>query len=151
MAKAARRVRIPFLRIAQARLTEPVALFLEAIRQPEGEIAGGESDPGMQTGRPVNDREGKKRNMSPESQAGLRGLWAVTWRSVVYLPFIFVVFLVLMAVLVGLWCLPVAGALYLWFGSWWHAIASFAAWSVLVWLWRRLRLRTLFEPPPSVL
>ena len=86
-----------------------------------------------------------------EKQSDLRPLWAITWRSIVFIPFVLAFGIFLVALALSLIVLPVFAAVYAYHHLWNHALAYFAAWLVLCGLWRAFRLSRFFEWPPSVL
>jgi hypothetical protein len=81
----------------------------------------------------------------------LGGLWAITWRSIAYLPIVTIVALSWLVVALSIVVLPIVVALHAWADSWESAFRYFAAWIVFLALWRILRLGRLWETPPSVL
>jgi hypothetical protein len=86
-----------------------------------------------------------------EKQAIARPLWAIIWRSIVFIPFVLVFGLFLVAVAVSLIVLPFFAAGYAFHHVWAHALGYFAAWLILCCVWRVFRLSRFFEWPPSVL
>ncbi len=86
-----------------------------------------------------------------EKQSDLRPLWAITWRSIVFIPFMLVFGTFLVAVPLSLVVLPFFVAAYVYQHLWQHAVAYSAAWLLLFCIWRVFRLRRFFESPPSVL
>jgi hypothetical protein len=82
--------------------------------------------------------------MKPECQSAAKGLWAVAWRSIVFLPVMLGMFLFLLVHVAGLFMLPFLGTTWLWFGLWQKGFASFAVWLLLLWSWRHFRLRGRF-------
>ena len=74
-----------------------------------------------------------------------RGLLAVAWRSVVFLPAMLGAFALLLVTVSGLFLLPFVGGACFWFGLWGYGLASFGAWLVLLWSWRRFRLHEHFR------
>lgn len=89
--------------------------------------------------------------MSRMKSSDLAGLWAVAWRLFVYWPLALGVFLILLGHLAGLAMLPLLGAVWLWFGPWPDGLAAVAGWLLLLWSWRRFRLREYLQEAPSVL
>lgn len=85
----------------------------------------------------------------PDSDS--RGLWAIAWRMVVYLPCMLGVFLLLLSVVLSLVLLPLFGAIYFYFGLWWQGAVAFAAWLVLMGCYRHFRMARFLGSPPSYL
>jgi len=86
-----------------------------------------------------------------EKQSDLRPLWAITWRSIVFIPFVLVFGIFLVAVALSLVVFPFFVATYAYHHLWQHAVGYFAAWLVLCCIWRAFHLSRFFEWPPSVL
>ena len=84
-------------------------------------------------------------------QPGAQGLWAVAWRSIVFLPMMLGMFLLLLAHFSGFLLLPLVGGACIWDGRWPYGVASFSLWFLLLWSWRHFRLREHFQSPPSLL
>ena len=81
----------------------------------------------------------------PDSDS--RGLWAIAWRMVVYLPCMLTVFLLLLSLVL----LPLFGAINFYFGLWWQGAVAFAAWLVLLGCYRHFRIGRFLVSPPSYL
>ena len=81
----------------------------------------------------------------PDSDS--RGLWAIAWRMVVYLPCMLTVFLLLLSLVL----LPLFGAINYYFGLWWQGAVAFAAWLVLLGCYRHFRIGRFLVSPPSYL
>jgi len=86
-----------------------------------------------------------------QQQSALRALWAITWRSTVFIPVILVFGTFLLAVALSVVVLPFFVAVYAYWHLWQRALAYFAAWIVIYCVWRGFRLRRFFEWPPSFL
>ncbi len=86
-----------------------------------------------------------------ERQSDLRPLWAITWRSIVFIPFVLVFGIFLVAVALSRVVLPLFAAVYAYHHLWQHVLGYFAAWLALYYIWRVFRLGRFFEWPPSVL
>lgn len=89
--------------------------------------------------------------MKTKSDSAFSGVWAVAWRSFLYLPVGLAAFLLLVGLIAALLFPPVIGAACLFYGLWWQGIAAIAVWALIIWAWRRLRLHRFFEAPPSLL
>jgi hypothetical protein len=89
--------------------------------------------------------------MKPERHSDSRGLWAIAWRSVAFLPMMLGMFALLMVHLLGLFLLPLFGGFCILLGLWQLGLGSFAGWLVLFWSWRRFGIQNHFQSPPSVL
>jgi hypothetical protein len=88
--------------------------------------------------------------MKLQLQPDLRGLWALTWRSVAFLPLMLGVFVLLLVRALGLFLLPFLGASYFWFGLWRYGFVTFSVWLFVLWSWRHFRLGGHFRNPSSV-
>jgi hypothetical protein len=86
-----------------------------------------------------------------DQHSSVQGIWAITWRSVVYLPAMLGMFLFLLLLATALVALPFFGALFVACGFWWQGIAAFLSWVALVAAWRRFCIGRFFEAPPSLL
>jgi hypothetical protein len=89
--------------------------------------------------------------MKQDPQSAWRGLWAVAWRSIVFLPMMVGVFLLLLVHIIGLFYLPFIGGVWICYGLWQHGLVAFAVWLLLLFSWRPFRLHKHFQSPPSVL
>lgn len=89
--------------------------------------------------------------MSTEQKPSLGGVWALTWRSILFLPAMLFAFILLLALAVSLFALPLFGGVCIYFGLHLQGLASLAIWLVLLWAWRRFNLRQFYEGPPSYL
>lgn len=83
--------------------------------------------------------------MKTKQDTTLTGIWAIFWRSFVYMPLGLAVFLLLVGVIVALIFPPIIGAMCLCYGLWWQGIAAFAVWSLVIVAWRYFRLARFFE------
>jgi hypothetical protein len=89
--------------------------------------------------------------MKTKKETALTGIWAVTWRSFVYMPLGFLVFFLLLCAVIAVLFPPILGIGCLFLGFWWQGIALFAFWFLVLWAWRYFRVGCFFESPPSVL
>jgi hypothetical protein len=88
--------------------------------------------------------------MSKREESSLKGLWAVAWRSVVYLPMMIAMFLLFLAHILGLVLLPLFAVICVrWPASWGYAVVASASWLVVLWSWRHFRLGEHFNTPWS--
>jgi len=63
----------------------------------------------------------------------LRGLWAILWRTVVFVPFLWIIGLVLMALVIGAFvALPVYAGVSIYMGDWRLGIAALLLWIVVL-------------------
>jgi len=85
------------------------------------------------------------------NDSAARGIWAVAWRSLVYLPMMLGMFVLLLVHVCGLFLLPFIVGTYLWFGLWRQGLIALAVWLLLCWSWRHFRLSEHFQSPPSTL
>lgn len=81
----------------------------------------------------------------------LQGIWAISWRSVVFLPLMLCVAVLLLGLALSLITLPFLGVVYVYFGLWKYAIVSFVTWVLLIYVYRRFNISRCFERPPSYL
>ena len=89
--------------------------------------------------------------MRVRTNSDLGGFWAILWRSVAFLPYMFLVFVCVGGVWLGRWLLPIRVAVLLYMKEWPRAALTCSVWLSLVWAYRRFRLGRFFEPPPSLL
>jgi hypothetical protein len=89
--------------------------------------------------------------MKTDGKWALSGVWAVTWRSFVYMPVGFSVFFLLLCLVIAMLFPPIIGTVCLFLGLWWQGIALFVFWFVVTWAWRYFRVRRFFVSPPSLL
>ncbi|MEO6969626.1 MAG: hypothetical protein ABI217_01880 [Chthoniobacterales bacterium] len=59
-------------------------------------------------------------------QPAAQGLWAIAWRSIVFLPMMLGMFLLLLVHVFGLFLLPLIGGICLWHRLWSYGVASFS-------------------------
>ena len=85
------------------------------------------------------------RQMKTKQSGLLSGVWAVTWRSFVYMPLAWAAFFVLLFFGVGIFILPVIGTMFLIVGLRWDGAICFGAWILVVWAWRYFRVRRLLS------
>jgi hypothetical protein len=89
--------------------------------------------------------------MSRTKETDWNGVWEIFWRSFVYFPCMLLVFASVAGVWLGRWVVPFWGAFLLCLQEWALATVTWALWLVLIWAYRRFRLRRFFEAPPSLL
>lgn len=83
--------------------------------------------------------------------SSVSGVWSLTWRSIVYLPLGLAIFLLLACLVLALLTLPLLAVVLLLHGLLGPAFGALTLWAVLLWAWRRFRLRSFFQAPPSFL
>lgn len=88
---------------------------------------------------------------NPTKDVGWKGVWAVTWRCIVFAPLGMIVSATLLCVPIAAIFPPVIGAVCLFYDLWWQGIAAFTVWSLLIVAWRSFRLGRLFTGPDSYL
>jgi hypothetical protein len=79
------------------------------------------------------------------TQSPLSGVWAVTWRAVVYTPVGLAVFLFLLCIVVAAIFPPIIATECLFSGFWWQGVGLFVFWLLVLWAWRRFHLGNLFS------
>lgn len=89
--------------------------------------------------------------MNTHSGSAWRAIWALTWRSVVFLPLMLLVSGGVLMLWLGRFVLPFYGALFLYLREWGTAAGVFGLWILLLWVYRRFRISGFLEPPPSLL
>jgi uncharacterized BrkB/YihY/UPF0761 family membrane protein len=89
--------------------------------------------------------------MKKHRDSDSRAIWAVAWRSFVFLPFTLLFSLLLLSLVLILLALPIIAAGYLFDGSWRLGAGIFAIWAALMWCYRYFRIGRFFESPPSLL
>jgi len=92
-----------------------------------------------------------KARMKSTSSEDLRGIWAIAWRSLAFLPWMIGVLLLVVGVMLGLAALPMMAAIELYFGLWRDASWKIGVWLMLLWVARRKSIRRYQVWPPSVL
>jgi len=85
--------------------------------------------------------------MKTKKEGALSGVWAVAWRSFVYMPLGFAVFFLLLCLVFAAIIPPIIGAECLLMGFWWQGAALFAFWFLVIWAWRCFRIGRFFERP----
>jgi hypothetical protein len=88
-------------------------------------------------------------NVNEQSHAGAKGLWAILWRSMVFMPYMLLVFLCVGSVALSLWVLPVFLAFWIYFGQWHFVGGALVIWLVALWIYRRFRLSRFFKSTAS--
>ncbi len=81
----------------------------------------------------------------------MRGIWAITWRSIVYLPVTAVVGIGLIALPILVIVLPVAALMHTFVGAWMEAALCILAWILAITLAVNKRVRGWYQRPPSLL
>jgi hypothetical protein len=94
---------------------------------------------------------GNRNRMNTRRHAEWNGVWALLWRSLVFVPYMLVAFVCIGGVWFSRWVLPFYGAILFYAEAWWQASAAFALWVLVVWVYRRFHLHRFLEPPPSLL
>jgi len=89
--------------------------------------------------------------MKSKRERDLSGIWAVTWRSLIYMPAGIAVFFLLLCLVVVVLAPPFVGVECLCWGLWRQGIALFALSFLEIWVWRRFRVHRLFQSPSSIL
>jgi hypothetical protein len=79
------------------------------------------------------------------------GLWAILWRSLVFVPYMWCIFGVVGIIWLARWALPVWAALLVYDLEWLSAASIIALWLLLAFVYRRFHLGRFFEWPPSLL
>ena len=85
--------------------------------------------------------------MTAGKDSALRGLWAVAWRSVAYLPLMLVTFIIFLAHCVALVALPMFAVVLATSGFWAFAAGVGLIWVAAIWCWRRFRVGEHFRTP----
>jgi hypothetical protein len=86
-----------------------------------------------------------------EEQSVVRPLWAITWRSFVFIPVMIIFGTFLVGVALCLVVLPLFVVVFAYYHLWQLALGYLTAWLILCVAWRVFRLRRFFEWPPSFL
>jgi hypothetical protein len=89
--------------------------------------------------------------MSSNGHSDWRACWGILWRSLVFMPYMFAVFVGVGSVWLSRWILPVLIALSVYSRDWLVAGCAFALWLLAAWSYRRFRLSRFCESPPSLL
>ena len=71
-------------------------------------------------------------------------MWALTWRSIVFLPAMLLVFVLQLALGACLLELPLVGAFYIYDGERQEGMVTLAVWLMLLWAWWRFKLWRLY-------
>jgi hypothetical protein len=90
-------------------------------------------------------------HMNTQRDSGIKGLWAILWRSIIFLPYMLLIFVSIGGIWLSRWLLPVCGAVLLYDHDWRAAGIVFALWLVLFWAYRHFRLCRYLESPSSLL
>jgi len=70
--------------------------------------------------------------MAPAQESDAKAIWALTWRSILFIPLMLPIAVVWLLVMVSIVVLPLTGAAYLWFGLWKAAALCFVVWAILL-------------------
>jgi hypothetical protein len=89
--------------------------------------------------------------MNSGNHSAAQGLWAVSWRAMVYLPLMLASFGFFLAHFAGLLVLPWVALTSIYCGLWRQAVGAAGCWLIIVWSWRRFRLSENLKDPPSLL
>ena len=89
--------------------------------------------------------------MKTDHHSDFGGVWALTWRVIVYAPLMAATAVLLILLLVALVLSPVLAGIFLFFGLWWQGFCALVFWLLIVGVWRRFRLHRLYALPPSYL
>jgi hypothetical protein len=89
--------------------------------------------------------------MSTRTDSDWKGLRAVLWRSIAFLPYMLLVFVGVGGIWLSRWMLPIYVTILLYLQEWLEAALTCVLWLVLLWAYRRFRLSRFFEPPHSLL
>jgi hypothetical protein len=87
----------------------------------------------------------------PDLGSMMKGVWAVTWRSLVFIPVMVVFGFVWLSIVICLAVLPLFVAFCLYNHFWDYALTYSGAWLLLFCTWRVFRLGRFWEWPPSYL
>jgi hypothetical protein len=85
--------------------------------------------------------------MKTKQSAGLSGVWAVTWRSFVYMPLAVALFMVLLCLFMAIFVAPILGIMFLVCGLRWPGATSIGVFLIAVWSWRYFRVGRLLSGP----
>jgi hypothetical protein len=83
--------------------------------------------------------------------ADWRGLWAVTWRSLLFLPAALAAFVGLALLACAMLFTPLIAWAFFYLGRPGSGLGMLFFWLALLWAWRHFRLGRLYEAPPSLL
>jgi hypothetical protein len=89
--------------------------------------------------------------MNKTSRSDFRGAWALLWRSLVFIPYMLLVFILVGGIWLSRWVLPLYAAVWVYVDEWYMAAGILAAWLLSVWAYRRFRLHRFYETPRSLL
>jgi hypothetical protein len=74
-----------------------------------------------------------KSHMHTRTHSDWKGLWAVLWRSVVFVPYMLMVFICVGGLWLSRWVLPAYGASLVYLQEWRRAAMAFALWLLVFW------------------
>jgi hypothetical protein len=89
--------------------------------------------------------------MKPKENSDWKACWGILWRSFVFMPYMFSVFIVVGGIWLARWVLPICVGMLVYSRDWSFAAITAALWLSAMWSYRRFRLSRFFEPPPSFL
>ena len=89
--------------------------------------------------------------MKPKQNSDWKACWGILWRSLVFMPYMFAVFIVVGSIWLARWVLPVCVGMLLYSGDWSFALITVAFWFLAMWSYRRFCLSRFYELPPSLL
>jgi len=89
--------------------------------------------------------------MNSKENSDWKACWGILWRSFVFMPYMFTVFIVVGSIWLGRLVLPVCTAMLLYSGEWSLAVVTVAFWLLTMWSYRYFRLSRFFECPPFLL
>lgn len=89
--------------------------------------------------------------MDRDRHSGERACWALLWRSLIYVPWLFFIFVGVGGVWLSRWLLPLYIVLAVFARLWWFGGVALVLWLAAMWGYRRFRLVRFFEPPSSLL
>jgi TRAP-type C4-dicarboxylate transport system permease large subunit len=90
-------------------------------------------------------------HMNKTSRSDFRGAWALLWRSLVFIPYMLLVFILVGGIWLSRWVLPLYAAVWVYVDEWYMAAGILAAWLLSVWAYRRFRLHRFYATPRSLL
>jgi hypothetical protein len=99
----------------------------------------------------LSDLDGEHHRLHLQGRLDWEGLWAILWRSAVFLPYMLLMFVCIGSLWLGRWLLPIYGAVLLFLQEWWQSASAFALWLLVFWVYRRFRIRRFLEAPRSLL
>ena len=89
--------------------------------------------------------------MKPDHHSDFSGVWALTWRVIVYAPLMLAASVLLILLLVTLVLPPILAGIFLFFGLWWQGLSTLVFWLFIVGAWHHFRLSRFYELGTSFL